>query len=1136
MTSAADVQSNFSAGEWSPSKQGRYDDQRYKAALATCLNYVPCVEENLKPRSGFHLIGASPRQAAVDLVSFRFSSHNAYVLEYTSDAFIIPSANLRIWGNGALIIADKLAFTAVSHPGTPTFTMSQNFPAIWGNDAFPTCLIHFDDVYGMEKAPHLVGRDFILQITGANTCTLADISSGSTITTAVTGTFTGSIYLCFQMRYKPTTLPFQPVIGGHKILEYTTQTLSKDGTIASVPDQRAILLSVFTPPIVFSSSKGVINPKYAEFIDGPYFDSQGPNTPVSVSGTSGNITVGLFPYVSTMPYPLNSIASDGSGNGFVSLVDRQVGNALPGVASADWALLPIAWNSGTTYALGQAALGDPTNGTVPTVYYSLTASNTNHPLTDTAHWSTVAPAWLVGTTYGLGVVVSHTGTWVSIQAGNVGNTPGSAPTFWVRLDDPQNTGTGFSTAIANTAYLFTSTDASDTLLASDNGFPGVLLGYENTGRLIRLKVAPRPWDNLTTYAQNDLVTFEDLIYKSLVNSNLNHQPDTDVVNWAIQTTTIQWTWGIIKTYTNQYTATVTIKGDDLANNNTIYEYQLGLYSATTGWPNVGAYHEGRVVLACAAAGVNVIMGVHNRFDCGQPDQGLSFSPTAPDGTVTDGNGIAATMNSDKSEVINSMKSSIDGIIINTDVAEWVCAASNLNDPLTPTSVQVKRATKFSSMAADAVTLPSAHAFIQNGGRRLIEYKSFVDITAYQVRPNGSDLTRDCQHLTVNGIASAAYQMIPQPIIWCLTGRMNQTACNEQMDFFPHNLMGIGYTRGPDQTYIAPFSFEHGWQLLSSAINISSMAVQYGAEATRENLYIWRAGGADSFIEMMEPVLDTSGSNSELNFFNQGRFYGELTDANKIQADGLFLDSAIQPSGVKIDSNGGGCTFYGMWYWRGQTVSFVIMGKYIGDYLIANDGSVHIPFSGGPPPNDFAGAFSIADVGLAMVTLPIEHAYGYQEFVYDPNGTSDAVYNYDTVSGQVHPVYKYCGHFGLKYRRRGQTMRPKIGSQNGPLPFGKTIRVTRGMFYVDSAVELNIGTDFSNMRPITLTQNGSQNITPTGIQPIDQFGDVGLFWTTGIFRDFAVDDYSFNGQIAWEQDLPYPGGILAVGSTYEVIDV
>ncbi len=899
-------------------------------------------------------------------------------------------------------------------------------------------------------------------------------------------------------------------------------------------------MAVYTPPIVFSSAKDITNPRYAEFIDGPYLDSRGTDTPVTVSGTTGDITVTLAPYLGSRSYALNEVATDGAGNGYASLVAANVGNALPAVVNADWALLPVAWDHTATYALGAYATNFNTlfkvDG-VPTVYYSIQAGNINNALTDTAWWSTQPPTRLIGTTYDIGVVTTDgVLDYISLQAANVGNFV-TNPAWWLPVD--------FDAALRGNRGLFRAADASDTLAALDPNYPGYLLDYTNTGRVIRLKVAPQPWSNLTTYAIADTVTRNGIIYTAAA-INTNSDPTTDPVNWTISPLTVQWVWGSIKHWTDYYTATVTIKSEDLRSTDTVYEYRLGTYSATTGWPTSGTYHEGRLILNSCATGSGNVVGYPNRIDMGQPNLGFAFAPTAPDGTVADNNGITMTLNAADNESIQSLASTVDGIAVFSSLGEWNIAASNLNDPITPTSAQAKRGTTFTGAPVDNCALTSSHAFIQGNRRRLLEYKQFVDMTAYQVRPNGADLTKDCQHLTVGGIAEVVYQKIPQPVIWCLGGRVNETTCKQGIVEHPHTLFGIGYTRNPDETYIAPFSVEHGYEyLVGGPIPRVSIAVQYGGSLTKQYLYCstssgFEGGTAFGDIEIMDPPLDTAGLDADMVFITDKESVGTVTDAQKLLASGCFLDRAIQPAGAKLWADGTGVTFYGMWPFARQFVTFTIMGKRIGSadnnqFLVNNDGTVDVPFSNGASTSHApAGDFSVWDVNNAAIIGDVNLADGYQAFVLDPNGTSYGLSGYDIVADQTYEITKYMAYFGLPYRRRGRTLRPLLGSQNGPTPFGKTVRNARMALSVDHAHEISIGSTFpavdfvspATLAPLTLTKGGAADETALGI------GDL----TSGIFRDNVTDDYGYDGTLCWEQTEPYPGAIIGVGGFYSVDDV
>lgn len=82
MPRATWVQNNFNGGEWSPLMYGRADLAKYKAALATCLNYVPTTQGGLTRRPGTKYVANTKTNQAVRLQTFEFSITQAYVLEF----------------------------------------------------------------------------------------------------------------------------------------------------------------------------------------------------------------------------------------------------------------------------------------------------------------------------------------------------------------------------------------------------------------------------------------------------------------------------------------------------------------------------------------------------------------------------------------------------------------------------------------------------------------------------------------------------------------------------------------------------------------------------------------------------------------------------------------------------------------------------------------------------------------------------------------------------------------------------------------------------------------------------------------------------------------------------------------------
>lgn len=248
-------------------------------------------------------------------------------------------------------------------------------------------------------------------------------------------------------------------------------------------------------------------------------------------------------YDSTQSYFAGEIvytaAGDGTSNIYASLIS---GNTLDPSLPNQWSISTVynknvvvqafpAWSSLTTYTQGQAVSFTDGN-----VYASLVAGNLNHaPNVSPAQWvvvpvitlasltvpmvSAVSPVpssatpvaeWNQATTYALGSVVMFNGTeYVSIQAGNTGNFPNAAGSlFWAAM-------------IGGTLYM---------------SLIDLNLGNNPAN-------APALWASGTTYAINNLVGGSDgVIYKSLANGNLGHDPTTDGgVHWQNTGTLNPWT-------------------------------------------------------------------------------------------------------------------------------------------------------------------------------------------------------------------------------------------------------------------------------------------------------------------------------------------------------------------------------------------------------------------------------------------------------------------------------------------------------------------------------------------------------------------------------------------------------------------
>lgn len=1094
------VQTNFSAGEWSPPFQGRTDDKEYVNALRLCLNYIPNQEGSLSPRSGFKRCGLTKDGEQAKFFDFRFDSWTPYVAEHTAN-------NLRFWANGLPIFATETAsFVSVSGD-PPTFVIQDNrsvgtglVPAEWANG--DSVMIKMSTTADIETAGYLAQREWTITIVSASagTIRLTDALTGTPLSGAVTASGTITFHRILDL-----DTPYD-YINDIRQVAFTAQWFSQTAdSVPTEPDHRVTYLEIANSPRSLSANLGIqVGLQKENFIDGPYLDSPSKTIPMTVSGTTGTITIQVHHYSTTIIYKIGDVVWSGANLAaatyHVSLASGNVNQAVPTAPAATpyWASMPLTWSAATTYFLGQPAMGGPASANgVSTIYYSVQAANLNHALTDASWWSTTPPTYAGGTTYSDGaVVVDSSINYVSLVGANLGNTPASSPTFWLpidfetALDEIQNSATGWPAIIS-----FVNNDAGDAL-------------EDNLARLIRLKAGPQPWNVAATYTTDDLVNYKDNIYKSLIISNLGNIPDQDPVSWEIQSATIQWTWAKFVSIEDSYTADILIMGDDLPSSDPVWEFRMGVFSDTTGWPTCGTYHEGRIWLSGAQP---------NRIDAGMSNLGFNFAPTAPDGTVADNNAISYVLNTSENETINSMISITEGVMLNTSSAEWLVSASATNDPITPTSIQAHRTTAFSAAPFEPTRLPTGFVIPQNGGRRLMEYRTFVDMSSYQSRLNAVDMTRKCQHLTGDGLGQTGYQRLPQPVIWaCPAGIVSTTL---QVSICPvpvpgmeqstivakGTLFGIGYAREPEFQYTAPFSFEHGMTYDSGTqVEVYTIAVQRGYLVTAEYLYaqMFPADGIGR-VEMLMPVFESSPFDDTYTGGTTVATFGTLSGA-------YMVDSGITPAACKIAADGLSCTFYGMADRAGETLAFTCRGKYVGDYLISATGTATVTFNS---------AFAKTDIGRAMWTVPNATLLPatFQSFYLDKNGNT-GVYEPATASTG------FRGQFGYAYRRRGQMLRPPIVGRNGPA-YAKLRRNHKMGVYVDKAQEISIGYSFSNLHPLTLTPEGGSVVEVTTSQ-----------FTTGIFRDDVEDEQSFDGGLCWEQTRPVPGAILAVGGFANVEDV
>ncbi len=374
----------------------------------------------------------------------------------------------------------------------------------------------------------------------------------------------------------------------------------------------------------------------------------------------------------------------------------------------------------------------------------------------------------------------------------------------------------------------TFTPATTTFVAAD------------VGRQIRLFSQPAAWNSGTTYTYGQTVTYNGAYYKNIASGsystlNVGITPGTTATSGSIQVTVWAaapnegvWAWGTIASQAST-SCTITLTTDLNSNNGTtIAIWRLGLYTANT-YPTCGVYHEGRLWL-----------GGDNRFDASTSNDIFTFSPTDKFGTVLDSSGISEVLNSDELNTLQWMKADHEGILFGTLGGEWLIAASTLNDPLTPTSIQAHRVTKYGSAEIEPVRAGLALIFVQRYRQRVIEYLS----DTFSGRFTGRHINEFSKHITAPGVREIAYQEEKVPIVW------------ENMD--DGSLAGISYRRVSHFVTEPPvFAGAHRHQIGNGARLVQSMTCLPNSDGLSDLLYVctYAPGGTDYAVEVLRPVFE-----------------------------------------------------------------------------------------------------------------------------------------------------------------------------------------------------------------------------------------------------------------------------------------
>ncbi len=806
----------------------------------------------------------------------------------------------------------------------------------------------------------------------------------------------------------------------------------------------------------------------------------------------------IFSISTATPAVVTTIAAHNlvTGNQVIASINRDPPSA-PSLANRQ---LSVTVLSSTTFSIADAATGTSING-----------STLGYTSGNTVPYDTITKIWELETSYGNGdlpnVRLVSNEQWALLLCGPY--VPFLIGTGYVGSVLQGDNGT-FSSAFPVNTFLdgpYLDVNSTACTVTANNGItlPGATVkltfyngaaqppvnsntGFSSSdiGRCIRVQGGPFPWNSTTSFPEYQLVLGSDNnIYKSNIASNMGNDPTTDFgVNWTIQPNTVVWAWGTI-----YHVESSTVIDVQICGTQTLYlheysgtsgfttQWALGVYGGPNGYPTGGVYHEGRLWLYGAVPN-RVDASTPNNIDplLGTAPQYLDaipqwyFTPTLPDGTVTDACAIEAAANADENNTILWMVSDQSGVIFGTKAGEWLIHATTLDEPLTPSSIQMRRFSKYGCAPIEPARANRELIFVQRQQRKLLElgYYPYGEVAGYYA-PN---MTKFVEALTVSGIAEVRWQADQVPIVWT---RFNDGS-----------FAGVTYKHAPSSGMGTADTFTawHGPHTLGSGRSVNSISTGPDWTTLNQSLYMTTSAvGAKHWVEALTPQFDDALPNWAA----------------------CFMDASINPvSSLGTIVGGGnytptGITFYGYIYAAGKTVSVFLGGLYLGDYVVGTDGSVTVVYG---TPAGFTHAFvtGLNGNGYGLFGVPV---------TFQASGTP--TYNTYTIPVSI----------GFNYTSQGQLLRPDFGEDAGTRmgpAFGKKRRIHSCTFGLWRSQAISVGTDFAHLLPMNLTPAGTDDGV-LGVQPPTLFSD--LCWTT------IDDEIGFASQICWQISTPYPCTVQAI---------
>lgn len=255
MAKATPIFESLNAGELSPLLEGRTDYAKYKKGLKLCKNFIPLVQGPITRRPGMKRVASTKDGGAALLVEFEFSVTQAYIIE-------LGNQYARFYKDHALITQTAQNITGITkaNPAVVTYAGSDTYAN--GDRVVITGVLGMTEVNNREFTVANVNA-------GANTFELSGVNSSGYTTYSSGGTVAeiyeiATPYLTadlFNLQFAQSADVLYIAHNG-----YASRKLSRTGHTSWTLTE-------------------------IDFLDGPFLATNNTSTTLTLSGTSGSVTV-----------------------------------------------------------------------------------------------------------------------------------------------------------------------------------------------------------------------------------------------------------------------------------------------------------------------------------------------------------------------------------------------------------------------------------------------------------------------------------------------------------------------------------------------------------------------------------------------------------------------------------------------------------------------------------------------------------------------------------------------------------------------------------------------------------------------------------------------------------------------------